>query len=656
MFVKFSSFLMLFGFMAIGLIAQNQNEEILMTIDGQNVSLEEFNRIYQKNNHEGIAEKQTVEEYLEMFVNFKLKVIEAENRGMDTTSSFLKEFDGYRDQLAKPYLSDPEITEELSKEAYERMKKEIHASHIMIRLDPKASPDDTLYAYNKLLNIRKRILDGEDFEKVARATSDDPSAKQNGGDLGWFSVFRMVYPFEEVAYNTAEGEISLPFRTNFGYHIVKVYETRPARGSVQVAHIFLRTPESLPQAEAEKIKDEIYAIYDSLSNGADFSDIAMRRSDDKSTAEKGGLLPPFSSGQMIIEFENAAFSLKKPGDFTTPVKSFYGWHILKLVKRTPIASYEEEKAEIMSKVLSGGRAYLKDEAFVNKLKSENDYHFYPKTLEDFYTLVDTSVFNASWKANLAAGINEEILFQIGDLSINAGTFAEYIESNQKQTPKMDIRTYLNDLYQNFEKKEIVNFEKANLESKYPEYKNILQEYHDGILLFDLTDKEVWSKAVEDTAGLEAFYSSHKNDYMWTERAEAYTIRLNDESLLKDARTIIGKYGKKSKFNESFLKKKLCPGDSIPCFELEYGKYEKGVNEEIDKTNWTVGLGETYFADEKPEFIFVLSIQEPTVKKLDEARGLITADYQNFLEKKWIQELRDKYPVTINEELLRKIEN
>jgi peptidyl-prolyl cis-trans isomerase SurA len=656
MLVKFSSLLMILGFAVNGLIAQDQNEEILMTIDGRNVSIEEFNRIYQKNNHEGITEKQSVEEYLDMFINFKLKVIEAENRGMDTTSSFLKEFNGYKDQLAKPYLSDPEITEELSREAYERMKKEIHARHIMIRLDPKASPDDTLYAYNKLMDIRERILEGEDFEKIARATSDDPSAKQNGGDLGWFSVFRMVYPFEAVAFNTPQGEISLPFRTNFGYHIVKVDEIRSARGSVQVAHIFLRAPESLAADEALKIKEKIYAIHDSLINGIDFAVLAKRNSDDKSTADKGGELPPFGSGQMIKEFEDAAFSLKKPNDFTDPVKSFYGWHILRLIKHTPIGSYEDEKAEIMSKVMSGGRAYLKDEAFVNKLKKENNYQLNQAMLNKFYTLVDTSVFNASWKAKIADDIARQTLFQIGNQPIYVEAFAKYIESKQKQTPQMDIRTYVNDAYQEFQKEEIMNFEKSNLEIKYPEFKNILQEYHDGILLFDLTDKEVWSKAVEDTAGLEAYYSKNKNNYKWDKRAEAYIIKLNDESLLKNARTIISKYAKKSKFNENFLQNKLCPNDSIPCFELIYDKYEKGVNKEVDKTNWEEGLGETYFNEDKPEFVFILSVKGPTVKKMDEARGLITADYQNFLEEKWIQELKAKYPVSINRELLKKIDN
>lgn len=654
MFAKFSSLLMILGLAFTGLFAQQNNEEILMTIDGRNISLEEFNRIYQKNNHEGISEKQTVEEYLDMFVNFKLKVIEAENRGMDTTSSFLKEFNGYKDQLAKPYLSDPDITEQLSKQAYERMKKEIHASHIMIRLDSKASPDDTLYAYNKLLDIRKRILDGEDFEKVARATSDDPSAKQNGGDLGWFSVFRMVYPFEEAAFQTPKGEISLPFRTSYGYHIVKVDDVRSARGTVKVAHIFLRAPESLPESEALKIKDKIFAIHDSLINGTDFSELVMRNSDDKSSAAKGGELPAFGSGQMIKEFEEAAFSLKESGDFTAPVKSFYGWHIVKLIQKQPIGSYEDEKAEIMSKVLSGGRAYLKDEAFVNKIKNEYNFTVNQKNIEKFYSLVDTNVFKASFNADIANEIAGLTLFTIGDYPVYARSFAKYIESNQKQMPAMDIRTYVNDAYHQFEKNEIMNYEKANLENKYPEFKNILQEYHDGILLFDLTDKEVWSKAVEDTAGLESFYSKNKNNYKWDKRAEAYTIKLNDEALLKDARTLVNKFAKKGKFSEVFLNNKLCPGDSISCIEVVYGKYEKGANEEVDKTNWVEGLGETYYIDDKPEFVYILSTKGPAVKKLDEARGLITADYQNYLEEKWIQDLRKKYPVSINMELLKKI--
>ncbi len=407
-------------------------DEVLMTIGNKDITAGEFERIYQKNNNESMSQKQSVDDYLDMFINFKLKVIEAENLGMDTTRAFLDEYHSYRAQLARPYLSDPEAVDRFAREAYARMKKEIHASHILVSLDPKASPEDTLYAWQKIMDIRQRILNGEDFDKVARATSDDPSVKRNGGDLGWFTVFRMVLPFEDAAYNTPVGKISMPFRTQFGYHIVKVQDVRPARGSVHVDHIFIRAPQSQDPAELQAAKAKIFAIYDSLQNGVDFATLAKNNSDDRVSAEKGGELAWFSSGQMIEEFENAAFALQNPGDYSEPFQSFYGWHLVKLLGKKGVGTFEEEKPNLVPKFGNGPRGYLRKQAFIDKLKSEYHYNFNQANFDKLVAHVDTSVFSGTWKNNVPASVDRLVLFTAADQKVTAGEFAAFIEKEQTE--------------------------------------------------------------------------------------------------------------------------------------------------------------------------------------------------------------------------------
>ena len=630
--------------LTLPLNAQSYKDEVLMTIGGKEISAGEFERIYQKNNNESMTQKQSPEEYLPMFVNFKLKVIEAESMGLDTTKAFLDEYNSYRSQLAQPYLADPDAVDRFARVAYERMKREIKASHILISLDPQASPEDTLYAWNKIMDIRQRIVDGEDFDTVARATSDDPSVKRNGGDLGWFTVFRMVLPFEDAAYSTPAGEISMPFRTQFGYHILKVQAIRPARGKVHVAHIFVRAPQSQSPEESEAAKNKIYAVYDSLRSGVDFGTLAKNNSEDRVSAEKGGELQWFTSGQMIQEFEDAAFTLQNPGDYSQPFESSYGWHLVKLLDKKDIGSFEEEKPNIIPKYGNGPRGFLRKQAFVAMVKKEYNYAFNQKGFDSFVSQVDTSVFSASWKNNTSADVAKMELFTIGDERVNVGEFANYLEKNQVKTIPINLVVYLNESCNRFIGEKLRDYEDARLEGKYPDFRNILQEYHDGILLFDLTDKLVWSKAVNDSTGLENFYKNHKSEYLWGKRAEAWTVVINDSTTLKEARALTAKYGRKKKFSQSYLVSKLCPDDTISCVKVDYGKFEKGDNKEVDSTNWNQGIGKTFTTkDGKPAFVYIISTLPPENRKLNESRGLVTADYQKYLEEQWVKDLREEIP-------------
>jgi len=375
---------------------QADADKILMTIHDRQISLDEFERIYKKNNSSTALEQQTVEEYLDLFINFKLKVIEAEELGMDTTQRFIKEFNGYKQQLAKPYLSDTEEVDALVQEAFERAQKEINASHILIRSNAEAPPEDTLRAFNKAIEIRDRILAGEDFGTVAKATSDDPSAKTNAGVLGWFTVFRMVYPFENGAYQTEKGKLSWPVRTRFGYHLIKVNDIRPARGNVRVSHIMIMTPEGMNDEQRTDAKKRIHMLYDSIQSGMDLAEIARNYSEDRGSAARDGELPWFGTGRMVAPFEDASFALANIGDISEPIQTSFGWHIIKLLEQKNFDDFETVQADLRANVTKSDRNAYSKKALVERIKRNNNFTENRENLYPFYTVVDTSIFYRNW--------------------------------------------------------------------------------------------------------------------------------------------------------------------------------------------------------------------------------------------------------------------
>ncbi|HDR68383.1 MAG TPA: hypothetical protein ENN61_04960 [Bacteroidaceae bacterium] len=635
-----------------GISLMAQDEKILVKLGDESVTLSEFERIYNKNNHENSLNRQTPEEYLELFINFKLKVLEAESLGMDTTQKFINELSTYVKQLAKPYLTDNSIRDEAVREAYERSKEDIHASHILLKLDPKATPEDTLLTYRKAMEIRQRIIDGEPFEKVARATSEDASAKRNGGNLNYFTVFSMIYPFETAAYNTPTGEVSMPVRTSFGYHIIRVHDRRPARGQIKVAHIFVRLPEEMGEEEKTESWKKINMVYDSLKAGADFAKMAERYSEDPASARTGGEMPWFGTGRMIPEFENACFEIENIGDFTKPVKTYYGWHIIKLIDRKPIGTFEEMKPDLLEKTNRGDRAEHKSKLFIEKLKKDYNYKLNEETLAYVTGQLDSAVFEGTWE--IPETYNRNLpLFSIGKKKITAGDFAEYITHQQTRKKAYPFQVYADELLRSYSESVILQYEEDQLPEKYPEFRYIVDEYHDGILLFDIMDDKVWSKAVKDTTGLKKFHQAHKTDYMWGQRADAVMIQCDStvdiEKVRKNYKKIM-----KGRLDEDRLNKKFCKNDTLPCITVKKYLLEQGENEHIDKMNMTTGIGENFKDGEKTAFVVVREIRPPEPKMLNDARGQITSDYQNYLEQQWIKELKEKYPVEVNKALLSKI--
>ncbi|KPK83477.1 MAG: hypothetical protein AMS27_12695, partial [Bacteroides sp. SM23_62_1] len=515
------------------------------------------------------------------------------------------------------------------------------------------SPDDTLKAYNKTIQIRDRLLAGEDFSTVARATSDDPSVKTNSGDVGWFTVFRMVYPFETGAYSTPVGEISMPVRSRFGYHLIKVLDKRPARGQVKVAHIMVLTPETMSDDEKEKTKNKIYQYYDSLKQGKDFAQIARKYSEDRGSASQGGELQWFGTGRMVSEFEEASFALVNPGEYSRPVQTAFGWHIIKLIEKKGVDNFDLLKPELENMVTRSDRSVFSRKALITKIKNQYDFQEFPENLNIFNTLVDTTFFDKKWDPGNTDRL-DKILFEIGETEFTQTDFASYLERNQGGR-KMDLRVLVNIKYNDFLDQAILQYEEDHLIYKFPEFKHLVQEYHDGILLFDLTDQMVWSKAVKDTAGLEAYYKDHKDNYMWDERLDATVYTCRDEKVANKAKEILTKKSKKKIIPEQLVELIIKEFSDSTCISFNNDTFEKGDHSLADQMDWNTSLSENMMKDDKVVFIVKNRIIKPSAKKLNEARGLVTADYQTYLEKQWIDELRRKYTIEIDRSLLSKIE-
>ena len=629
------------------------DSEVLLTIDDREITKKEFLRIYEKNQQNIQSGEQThVEDYLDLFIHFKLKVIEAENRKLDTLPSIEKELSKYRDELARPYLIDQKVLDSLVRQAYERSQKEMRASHLLISMPRPAAYKDTVRSYEKIQSIRHRIIKkDESFNEVARATSDDPSVKSNGGDLGYFTALQMVYPFENRAYNMDINQISHPFRTRFGYHLLKKTGEREARGKVKVAHIMLIAPQTMPEEKKEEKKDQINEIYHKLKQGASFETLAKKHSDDKSSAQQGGELPWFGVGRMVPSFEEAAFSLGEKGEYTKPVKTPIGWHIIKLLDRKTLGTFQEEKSELKRKITNNPRHQITQDALIKQLKNEYDFARKRENFYNLYQFVDQEKSQLQWD-RLRANNGNNILFTIEETQHTTSDFIRFLENLPKDLDGKFRGQYLLDTaYSRFEKNQIIEYEKERLPEKYPEYKYILKEYHDGILLFEIMDRQIWSRASEDTTGLKRYYQDHQNQYMWGERFKGKIYLCDDRNTLDKVR----KMKKGGLFRKKYSDREVLDelnSDNNQQVEINQGIFLKGENPIIDHYAWNKGTQED-LKDKRPYLVKGKKLP-PQPKSLEEARGSVLADYQNYLEKQWLKQLKEKYSVQVNQQVFEEI--
>jgi len=551
--------------------AMAEPDQVLLTIDGKPVMASEFMYIYQKNNQENVVTNKSKEDYLEMFINFKLKVAEAEAMGLDTTEAFAQELKGYRAQAIPKYMQDKEAMDSLINMSYDHMTRDRRAAHLAIECSLEATDSANEAALKQITEARNRVLKGEDFAKVVKEVSTIPSAKEDGGELGWLKPFRYVYAFEDAVYNTPVGSVSEPFRSPYGWHIAYVEEERP-HIDVHAAHIMKMVPggDSIVEAQA---KLQIDSIYDAIMNGGDFDMLAYAKSDDKGSAMRGGDLGWFGRGVMVKAFEDKVFSLND-GEVSKPFRSQFGWHIAKVKGFREIQPLDSIRDQVEKSVKRDERSKEADKSFILKARRE---------------------------------------YQLPDSMTDAA-----------------VRDYVD----------------QHLEEKYEDLRHLVQEYHDGILLFDISLDKVWDKASKDEEGLANYFAAHKSNYTWeAPKWKGYVIYAQDMMHAKAAQAIVKSANPDS--IQSFIDNRV-NNDSVKFVTIEHGLWAKGKNTAVDQYGFKV-KGVEYKNDKKPVVILVGKIQKAPMEYKDE-RGKVTSDYQDELEKAWVGELREKHQVVVNQEV------
>jgi len=612
-----------------------QEAPVLFVINKRPVTTDEFVYVYRKNHPDKKEEytKTKVNEYLDLYINFKLKVEEARARGLDTTSAFLREYNTYREELLKPYLPESNLVDSLVKLTYARLCEEVSAAHILVSVKPEPAPADTLEAWKKIMEIKRRIDSGEDFYRLANQLSDDPSARYNNGQLGYFTAMQMVYPFETAAYSGKPGDILGPVRTRFGYHLVKIEDRKPSRGEVEVAHIMVRTGTG---RDDTKTRDLIFEVYDQLKGGVPWAELCAKYSEDQNSKSNGCKLRPFGVGAMasVPEFDRVAFSLQHPGDFSDPFQTDYGWHIVLLERKIPLPSFKELEASLRSRVQRDERVQVSREKLMEKLKARFSFSENQAVKEKVFRLADSTLTAGQWR--IRTWPDEEIICSLTNRNLTVSDFLTFVKSNQQKVI-IQPKAYLNQLYNRFVEWAIHGQLEAKLIQSNKEFALLQKEYYEGILLFEIMEREVWSKAGEDSAGQYRYFEQHRLKYQAGERARAVLYSSATEENIKELKELLEKGDTTTA--ESFLQAKR--------IKREAGVFQKTDKAVLANLPWQPGL---YAAQNSGMYYLVriIEILPAGPASFEEARPDVISDYQNYLEQQWINSLKVKFPVAINE--------
>lgn len=630
--------------------AQELEDKTVLTIADQNISAGEFLRVYKKNlNLVANEDQRKVDNYLNLYVDYKLKVAEAYARGLDTVVAHKEEYRKYKHKLATTYMNVGEVTDDLMKEAFARQKEEIKARHILIGVSMDALPQDTLVAYNEAVKLRAEILSGKrDFEQAARQFSDDPSAPDMGGYIDWFSVFKMVYPFETVAYNTAVGETSDVFRTQFGYHFVEVLDRREVAQEVTVAHIMISPKDEDPDFDPEARINELYS---NIQQGASFEELAKQYSDDRNTAENGGKLRRFGPGQLNAEkFERSAFALANAGDISEPFQTDFGWHIVKLLERHAYPKFEDVQARLKQQVQQAQRLdYIKA---LSKLELKERYGVTtPDHVVPFFTeFLTDSITKKTWKYTDTLNPKmKTVLFTLGKETFTYDDFARFIEDRQRKTPR-HMNTYgaAVAFYNDFELATIRDYFKDHLDEEDEGFADVVREYKEGLLIFDLMESTIWGRVRNDSTGLENFYADNIANYQYKQRLTGIIATTPNEAVAKKLR-------KELKRGTSLeeLKAMFNSGDETQVLFSE-GTYEAGNR--LLPADYKLSSGVSKVHNNNGQFTVIRTEEliAPTAIPLDKIRGRVMGDFQQAIEADFMSELKTKFDVTVDQQVLQEI--
>jgi len=633
---------------SIGLNAQ-KGDDVLFTVDNTDVTVSEFKYIYEKNNADKADySKESLEEYLELYKKFKLKVRRAKDIGLDTIKNLQDELAGYRKQLAKSYLKDKEISNKLIEEVAVRMQEDIEVQHIFVAAELKTSEQKLAAAEDKINNIYDKLLqnDGSGFEEMAKTLSEDKITAKNGGRLGFYTspLPDGFYEFENAMYNTKIGDFSKPVRSRMGFHIIRPVSKRAARGEMEIAHILIRNKDR-GKAAAKVLIDSIHGM---LNDGKSFENLASKYSVDAKTKNNGGYIGFFGINQYEESFEKFAFELAADGDYTKPVATNIGYHIIKRISKRDNNDLPRLKKRIQARINKNDRFEIAELKMIEDVKVEAGFKEDKLSLKRFATALDETFYSYKWQA--PEYDNSVGLIELAGEKHNLSDFAEYIKSNVRERLKFnktkDLEEATEELYEKFVKEKVMAYEEANLERKHDDFRALMREYREGILLFEITKQEVWDKASKDTIGLNNFYESNKSNYKWPERVKIKKYTIESDNIgassvytyyqKKGAKKIIDKYSKDKDVNLT-VEEMIVEKDSelISGMELKDG-----------------AVGKLTTKPEPATFYAFVEMVNPSLKTMEEAKGYVIADYQDYLEKEWIASLKNKYPIKVNKKVLK----
>ncbi|MDR1180370.1 MAG: peptidylprolyl isomerase [Bacteroidales bacterium] len=660
--IKAILFGLIFGF--VMQVWAQTDDPVVMKLGKEEIKLSNFKNTYQKNNDLKKTTEQELRDYIDLYINFRLKYAEAEELHLDTIVALQEELASYRKQAAEKYLTDKEVNDKIVEEALERMKWDIRASHILKNVLSDAMPADTLAAYNAIMKIRSRILKGESFAEVAAKESDDLSArdkmsaggevikKGNGGDLGYFTAFDLIYAFETGAYNTPVGQISMPVRSEFGYHLIFVQDKKPALGKIKATQILLpynNSPNltaSEKEQDATAVKEKITNLYTDIQKGDSFEDALKKQN----IAEKPGQLPLFGCNRFEGDFILGLYGLKK-GDVSKPINTSFGWHIVKIDEVEPVVIDDETRSSVKNKILRDSRSNKSKEAFIERVKSENkfkelvDKKMKTTPLEDFYTVVDSSIYSGDWNLSQADHLSRN-MFSFADKNYTQYDFAKYLYKHQFQgIQNIDVKVLINYAYREFIENTVEEYEDNRLEEKYPEFADLMKEYKEGILLYELSEIKVWRKAEIDTVGLENYYQTVKENHLYPVRLKAEFYRSTDAATTKKVVAMLVKEVSGNKIMAKMNKKSI-------TLIMDTVTYWEGQNQQFDNiVDWTKingkGIYFVFVNTQENELVRSLEILPPSPKPLNEIKGVIVSDYQNLLEKEWIESVHKNNSIWVD---------
>ena len=645
-------FLITLLFLSASVKAQDLSDKVILSIDGKDYDAGTFMKFYFKNIDIVQDEDQKdVDNYLQLYIDYRLKLQQAYELGLDKEQDHINDIKSTRSSLAQPYLTDNQVTESLVREGYDRGREEVNASHILIKLDRGATATDTLKAWNRIQEIYTELENGAKFGELARAKSEGPSAG-NDGNLGWFGAFRMAYEFETAAYETPVKTYSKPFRTDFGYHIVYVNDRRPNPGEITVAHIMTFDKKD---ADEKTAKSRIEEIYKQLEEGKRFEELAREFSDDANTAPRGGKLNKFGTGGIDQTFAEAAFKLKTPEEYSTPVKTPYGWHIIKLLEKHPVKEFEEVKKSLENKIQKSPRSRIITQAFTDRLK---DQYGILKTMSlpqvVYKSVNDSLIMNASYVFDKNGTSNEMNLFNIQEVAFKVKDFLAYLELKQSK----DYLSYsskkekLDAFYQSFINEKIIEYYDKNLERDNEDFRFLYNEFKEGFLVFDLIETQIWNKADNDSLGQQRYYDAHNENYVWKRRLDIILTQSTSNEVAQQVQKML-----REGVSTDSIKARINLDNKTKVI-ISSGIVEDNYNRLPKDFDIKVGVSKVYHdqGDSFHKVIEVKEIIEPSLKTLDEARGRVINDYKQELEKQWIEGLRDGHKIKIHKKVLKKVKS